>query len=166
MTEDSPLTDKLILIVDDEPDILATLEDELDMCRIHKATDFDTAFQNLARHTYDAVILDIMGVKGFELLKNAVSRGFPTIMLTAHALTPDALKKSIQLGAVSFFPKEKMSELMPFLEDVVTYGGAPAWQRTFKSMGGYFDKRFGHDWHTKDKFFKQLMQELEESSRD
>jgi hypothetical protein len=40
-------------------------------------------------------------------------------MLTAHALTPESLKKSIRLGAISFLPKEKMSDLVKYLEDVV-----------------------------------------------
>ena len=97
MSHESPLKNKLILVVDDEPDILEIVEEELDGCILHKATDYDTALQYLLSYTYDAVILDIMGVNGFELLKRAVSRGFPAVMLTAHALTPEALKKSIKL---------------------------------------------------------------------
>ncbi len=61
----------------------------------------------LMTFTYDIVILDIMGVNGFDLLKVSVKRGFPTVMLTAYALTPEALEKAIRLGAVSFLPKEK-----------------------------------------------------------
>jgi len=76
MNVESPLKDKIILVVDDEPDVLDTVEEELDMCMIHKATDYDTALQHLLSYTYDAVVLDIMGVNGFELLKTSVS-GFP-----------------------------------------------------------------------------------------
>lgn len=162
MDIESPLSGKLILVVDDEPDVLDVLADELDMCVLHKATDYDTAMDHLLRYDYDAVILDVMGVRGFELLKNAVSRGFPALMLTAHALTPEALKKSIQLGAVSFLPKEKISELRPFLEDIVTYGGTPTWQRTFETFGGIFKKRFGPDWQV-DEFFKGVMEETKKS---
>jgi DNA-binding response OmpR family regulator len=78
------LQDKIILIVDDEPDVLDTIAEQLDMCRIHKAKDYDTALQLLASYTFDIVILDIMGVDGFELLKHSVSRGFPAVMLTAQ----------------------------------------------------------------------------------
>jgi hypothetical protein len=102
-----------------------------------------------------------MGVNGFELLKNAVSRGFPAVMLTAHALTPEALKNSMKLGAVSFLPKEKMAELQDFLEDVVTDGHKAVWVKFFDRLGAYFNKRFGPDWKEKDKFF----QEFEESVR-
>lgn len=166
MSSDSPLKDKVVLVVDDEPDVLETVEEELDMCLIHKAADYDTALQYLLSYTYDIVILDIMGVNGFELLKNAVSRGFPTVMLTAHALSPESLKKSIKLGALSFLPKEKISELTTFLEDVVTDGGKPVWQKLFDRLGGYFNKRFGPDWKEKDKFFKEFEEELKESLRE
>jgi len=160
MAKDSPLKDKVVLVVDDEPDVLETVEEELDMCLVHKATNYDTALQYLLSYTYDFVILDIMGVNGFELLKNSVSRGFPTIMLTAHALSPESLKKSIKLGAVTFLPKEKMSELSSYLEDVFTGGGKPVWQKLFDKMGGYFNKRFGPDWKEKDRFFKEFEEEL------
>ena len=166
MTSESPLKDKVVLVVDDEPDVLETVAEELDMCLVHKAGDYDTALQYLLSYTYDIVILDIMGVRGFELLKNAVSRGFPTVMLTAHALSPESLKKSIKLGAVSFLPKEKMTELTSFLEDVVSERGKPVWQKLFDRLGNYFNRRFGPDWKEKDKFFKEFEEELKESLKD
>ena len=150
-------------MVDDEPDVLETVAEELDMCLVHKAGDYDTALQYLLSYTYDIVILDIMGVRGFELLKNAVSRGFPTVMLTAHALSPESLKKSIKLGAVSFLPKEKTSELTSFLEDVVLGRGKPVWQKLFDRLGNYFNRRFGPDWKEKDKFFREFEEELKKS---
>ena len=156
MTNEKPLKDKVILVVDDEPDVLETVEGELDMCLVHKAQDYETALQYLLSYTYDVVILDIMGVNGFELLKNAVLRGFPAVMLTAHALTPDALKKSMKLGAVSFLPKEKMGDLVDLLEDVVTDGHKSVWVKFFDRFGAYFSIRFGPDWKEKDKFFKEF----------
>ena len=166
MSTESPLKDKVVLVVDDEPDVLETVAEELDMCLVHKAGDYDTALQYLLSYTYDIVILDIMGVRGFELLKNAVSRGFPTVMLTAHALSPESLKKSIKLGAVSFLPKEKTSELTSFLEDVVLGRGKPVWQKLFDRLGNYFNRRFGPDWKEKDKFFKEFEEELKEGLKD
>ncbi|MBW1729993.1 MAG: response regulator [Deltaproteobacteria bacterium] len=160
MTSNSPLKDKMVLVVDDEPDVLETVKEELDMCLVHTAKDYETALQYLLSYTYDIVILDIMGVNGFELLKNSVSRGFPTVMLTAHALTPEALKKSIKLGAVTFLPKEKIAELREFLEDVVMGEGKPGWKKLFDRMGSYFNKRFGPDWKEKDKFFQDFEEEL------
>ncbi len=165
MSQESPLKDKIILVVDDEPDVLETVEEELDMCLVHKAKDYDTALQYILSYTYDVVVLDIMGVNGFELLKTAVSREFPTVMLTAHAVTPEALKKSMKLGAVSFLPKEKMSELRDFLEDVVTNGGKSIWIKFFDRLETYFNKRFGPDWKEKDKFFKEFEESLQKSEQ-
>jgi hypothetical protein len=107
-----------------------------------------------------------MGVNGFELLKSAVSRGFPTIMLTAHAVTPEALKKSIKLGAVSFLPKEKIVDLKSLIMDVVSNGGKPIWHKLFERHDRYFKKRFGSDWKEKDQFFKEFEEEMKMSVED
>lgn len=156
MVKESPLKDKLVLTVDDEPDILESVEEELDMCIIHKAHNYETAIQYLLGYTYDIVILDIMGVNGFELLKTSVTRGFPTIMLSAHAITPEALKKSIKLGALFFLPKEKLPQLREFLEEMVLNEGQPIWKKLFDTFGNYFKQRFGPNWQEKDKFFKEF----------
>jgi CheY-like chemotaxis protein len=160
MSPESPLKNKVVLVVDDEADVLDTVEEELDMCVVYKAGDYDTALQYLLGYTYDIVILDIMGVNGFELLKNAVSRGFPTVMLTAHALSPEYLKKAIKLGAVSFLPKDKMPDLRSFLEDVVLGAGKPVWKKLFGRLGDYFSRRFGPDWMERDKFFTEFEEEI------
>ena len=156
----SILKGKAILVVDDEPDILDTVEEVLDMCMVYKAPDYNSAIQLLLGFTYDIVILDIMGVNGFELLKIAVRRGFPTVMLTAHALTTEALKNSIKLGAVSFLPKDKIHELPHFLENVVLGGGRSVWKKLFDHLESYFNERFGKDWKVKDKFLKEFDKSL------
>jgi CheY-like chemotaxis protein len=115
-------------------------------CQLDKATRYEEAAQLLASWTYDLVILDIMGVRGFELLEDAVSRDYPVAMLTAHALTPEALRRSIELGARSYLPKEKLGEIVPFLEDVLTQEYVPGWKRLFGKLGEFFDARFGADW--------------------
>jgi CheY-like chemotaxis protein len=98
MSTETLLQDKIILVVDDEPDILETVGEILDMCLVYKASSYDEAVQYLKGYTIDIAVLDIMGVNGFELLKRSVAKGVPTVMLTAHALTPEALKKSMKLG--------------------------------------------------------------------
>ena len=166
MNSEDLLKDKVILVVDDEPDIVDTVKEVLDMCTVQTAQDYDTAIQYLLGYTFDIVILDIMGVDGFKLLKNSVYRGFPTVMLTAHALTPDALKQSIKLGAVSFLPKEKMAEIDTFLEDVVLGGGKSVWGKLFAKLGSYFNTRFGSNWKEQDEFFKNFEQELKAEEDD
>jgi hypothetical protein len=44
MSSDSLLKDKVILVVDDEPDVLEAIADELDMCIIHKAQDYGLSY--------------------------------------------------------------------------------------------------------------------------
>ncbi len=150
------LSEKLILAVDDEEDVLEIIEEELTEaanCTIHKATTFEKAQQYLVSYTYDLVILDIMGVRGFDLLQIANNAGFPTVMLTAHAFTPEALKKSIELGARAYLPKEKLGSLVPFLEDVLKLNYNSAWKQTLDQVATLFNKKFGSDWRTTEEDF-------------
>ncbi|MBW2657350.1 MAG: response regulator [Deltaproteobacteria bacterium] len=166
MSTETILKDKAILVVDDEPDILDSIAEQLDMCRIYRAKDYEIALQLLAALKFDIVILDVMGVRGFELLKKSVSKGFPTVMLTAHAMTPEALKESIQLGAVSFLPKEMMAELDTYLTDVVTGSKKVVWKNLLDKLGDYFERQFGADWKEKDDFFKKFEEELSDSKKE
>ena len=166
MRPEKILKDKAILVVDDEPDVLDSITEQLDMCRIYRAKDYEIAMQLLAGFTFDIVILDIMGVRGFELLKKSVSKGFPTVMLTAHSLTPETLKESIKLGAVSFLPKEMMVELDSYLADVVTGSRKVVWKNLLQKLSDYFDRQFGADWKEKDEFFKKFEEELKSINAD
>lgn len=155
------LNNKRLLAVDDEPDILETLEEQLadfDGLVLDKATTYETGYHLLRSWTYDLVILDIMGVRGFDLLNASVHLGFPTVMLTAHALTVEALKQSIDMGARAFLPKEKLAEIVPFLEDVLTLSRHSGWRRLFERLGGFFNVAFGPGWQKKEKdFWEQVM---------
>jgi DNA-binding NtrC family response regulator len=150
------LNDKTILVVDDEPDVLDTVEDLLGDCIISRASDYSTARQYLMSYTYDIVILDIMGVNGFELLRMSVRKGFPTVMLTAYAITPEALEQSMKLGAVAFLPKDKLPDLDTFLVDVVLNEGKPIWGILLTKLNRFFNERFGPDWRQKRKLFEEF----------
>jgi DNA-binding NtrC family response regulator len=147
---DSVLKGKSILIVDDEVDVLHVLEDEIHAacpdCTIDKATTYEKAAELLKSKEYGAVVLDIMGVRGFDLLELAVSRSFKVAMLTAHALTPEALKKSHDLGARAYLPKDKLGEIVPFLEDMLTQEYKSGWKRLLEKLENYFDDQFEPDW--------------------
>ncbi len=149
----SILDGKKILAVDDEADVLTVLEEEIleaaPNCQFEKDTNYDSAAEMLRTKTYDVVILDIMGVRGFELLDLAVSRNFRVAMLTAHALTPEALKRSFEKKARAYLPKEKLGEVVPFLEDVLRYEYLPGWKRLFEKLKGFFDSKFESDWEKK-----------------
>ncbi len=158
------LEGKRILVVDDETDILETLEELLDMCIIDTAPDFETAQKFLNKNQYDLAILDIMGVRGYDLLEEANKRGIPAVMLTAHALSPDNLIKSVKEGAQAYVPKDKIADIGIYIADVIKEkkeeeGKAGKW---FARLNSFFDKKFGPDW--KDKH-KELWDALEESYR-
>jgi DNA-binding response OmpR family regulator len=144
--KESILNHKKLLIVDDEPDILDILEEEiLDSCpdaKIDKATNYENAAELLKSKDYDLVVLDIMGVRGFDLLEIAVAQKRKVAMLTAHALNLDALKKSHDSGAMAYLPKDKLGEIVPFLEDVLQYEYKSGWDRLIEKLGGYYTKKF------------------------
>jgi CheY-like chemotaxis protein len=150
---DSILNGKHILAVDDEQDVLTVLEEEIlgaaPKCKFEKATTYEEAVKKLESQAYDVVILDIMGVRGFDLLDLAVSRNFRVAMLTAHALNPEALKRSFELKARAYLPKEKLGEVVPFLEDVLRYEYLPGWKRLLEKLKGFFDSKFESDWEKK-----------------
>jgi CheY-like chemotaxis protein len=145
------LKGKRILIVDDEPDILSTLKEILDECDLSTAKDFEEAKKLLAEKSFDAAILDIMGVNGYDLLKITVRKDIPTLMLTAHALSPADFVKSIQGGAQAYLPKDKISEIETFLGDVMeAQEKKEKKSRTwFARLEPFFRERFGADWKEK-----------------
>lgn len=147
---ESVLNNKKILAVDDEPDILEVLEEEIKLacanCTVEKATNYEQAAHLLESNHYDIVILDIMGVRGFDLLKLAVGRNFKVAMLTAHALSPEALKRSHDLGANAYLPKDKLGEIVPFLEDVLKHDFKQGWKSLLSKLENYFDDQFKSGW--------------------
>ncbi|MBW2610192.1 MAG: response regulator [Deltaproteobacteria bacterium] len=151
MIETDILKDKKVLIVDDEPDIIAVLEEMLDMCIIDKASDFQTAQDLLDKNNYDAAILDIMGVKGYDLLDLTLEKGIPTLMLTAHAMTPDDFVKSLQKGAHAFIPKDKITDIAVFLIDILESDqkGLKGIGKWFTRLEEFFEKKFGYYWKEK-----------------
>ncbi|MGD1970530.1 MAG: response regulator, partial [Desulfobacterales bacterium] len=153
--DESLLKGKHILAVDDEEDILETIADLLDESVIDSARDYESASQKIKKGRYDLVILDIMGVNGLQLLEESVDREIPAVMLTAHAVSRETLMESIQKGAISYLPKEKLSELDDLLNAILGayQRGEPPWKLLFEKLGDYFDRRFGPDWKEKDKEF-------------
>jgi DNA-binding NtrC family response regulator len=156
MPEEGLLDGKRVLIVDDEQDVLEVLEDLLKMCRISKASDFKGARELLETQDFDIAILDIMGVDGYGLLKICNQKEIPAVMLTAHAFNPPNLVKSIKEGAAAYVPKEEITRIADFLNDVLVAkatGKNPwaAWQDRLPTS--YFEKRWGAAWRDMDKEF-------------
>jgi len=152
------LQGKRVLIVDDEPDILDILTEHLSICMIDRALTFEEARELLETCSYDLVVLDIMGVRGFELLQITKEKHFPTLMLTAHALDEDTLKKSAEEGASYFVPKDKIGNIEVFVADVIEAieKKRNPWVKWFERLGPYFHERMnfgGPNWREDHKKF-------------
>ncbi len=139
---------KRILAVDDEPDVLETVEEALENYQVDKAYDFESARRLMVNEDFDLVILDIMGVRGLDLLDIAVERDFPAVMLTANALDPGHIMQSILRGAASFIPKEDIDKLDTLLDELfqMLESGESTWLHTMKRLAPLLDERFTPDW--------------------
>ena len=148
MNDTALLAGKKILIVDDEIDVLETLTDLLDMCLLDTAQDFDRAKMLLETSSYDIVILDIMGVRGYDLLAIAQEKRLPALMFTAHALNQDAFEQSMDSGAKAYIPKERMSEIASYLVELLEAcgKGIKRPRKWFDRLQSFFERKFGSDW--------------------
>ncbi|MGC8907787.1 MAG: response regulator [Desulfomonilaceae bacterium] len=145
---DSIIKDKKILAVDDEPDVLDVIKELLYDSRFTAAEDYETARRLLEREDFDLVILDIMGVNGFELLELCSRRGLPAAMLTARSTDVRSLNRSLKLGAVSFLPKEELASLREIVAEILEdlAQGKSHWKKLFLRLGPLFKKKFGIVW--------------------
>jgi CheY-like chemotaxis protein len=155
MDPEKILKGKRVLIVDDEPDVLELLIELLDMCKVDAASSFEQAKELLENNAYQAAVLDIMGVKGYELLEIANRRDVPALMLTAHAISEDHLRKSIEKGASFYVPKDEMNRIATFLTDMLDAieKKKNVWARWYERLSGFCDRRFGPKWRDEDPEF-------------
>lgn len=149
---ESILENKMILAVGDDPDVLAVLEEEIRAacpnCIFDKAPTCTEASERMASFIYDLVILDIRGVRGFDILRKAATCNLPVALLTAYPLTPEALGYySNQVHA--YLPKERLSEIVPFLEEALKHHCLPGWRCLFDEMAGFCGKKIEIDWRKK-----------------
>jgi DNA-binding NtrC family response regulator len=153
------LKGKRVLIVDDEEDILEMLTELLDMCELDRAETYEKAKEFLTTRFYHVAVLDIMGVRGYDLLEIAGKKGVPALMLTAHALSKESLKKSFQLGAHYYVPKDEINNIDIFLADILEARDKQknVWLKWYERLSGFFDRRFGPDWKDEDKEFWETL---------
>jgi CheY-like chemotaxis protein len=149
------LEGKRILVVDDEKDVLEFIAEALDMCKVDTASTYDEAVELLGKNLYHVAILDIMGVRGYDLLDIARSKDIPALMLTAHALSKDSLKKSVERGASYYVPKDEMHRISYFLADILEARekNKNVWVKWYERMSGFCDRRFGPGWREEEPEF-------------
>jgi DNA-binding response OmpR family regulator len=148
MASEGILSGKKILVVDDEEDVLETIKEQLSACDVTTANNFETAKEYLEKETFDLAILDIMGVRGFDLLLYAKKNKIRAIMLTAHAMNAESVQKSADKGAVSFLPKDEIYKLEELIAEI--FGemskGRAHWPKLEERMGARFKKEWGKMW--------------------
>src|SRR5688572_27300372 len=99
-----------ILVVDDEPEIVRGLEDNLrfEGYQTFAATDAETALALAAREAPDLVILDLMmpRMSGWDVCRALRARGIdvPIIMLTARGEEADRVR-GLEQGADDYITK-------------------------------------------------------------
>lgn len=101
-----------VLVVDDEPNILLSLEFLMQQAgyTVVTAADAERAVDLIAKHCPDLILLDISlpGMSGFDLLEQlrqkAETRNLPVIMLTAHGREVER-EKGMALGANDYITK-------------------------------------------------------------
>ena len=155
MEEYPLLTGKKVLLVDDEHDILDSLEDLLPMCEIKKADNFEAAKHLLENEKFDLAVLDIMGVDGYKLLDISIQNNVIAVMLTAHGLSSQNLVRSIKNGASSYLPKEEMINIASYLSDILESKkeGKNPLKNWYSRLSSFFENRLGPHWKADDKEF-------------
>ncbi|GAA3909243.1 hypothetical protein GCM10022228_19870 [Halomonas cibimaris] len=101
-----------VLVVDDEPNILLSLEFLIQQAgfTVTTAGDGESALEHVDTAPPDLVLLDISlpGISGFDVLErlrgNDATRALPIIMLTAHGREVER-EKGMALGADDYITK-------------------------------------------------------------
>ena len=142
----------LVLVVDDEPHIVALVTYHLDKSgyRVISATTGTDALELARRERPTLVILDLMlpGISGFEVLARMRSdertRDIAVLMLTARRDEPDRIE-GLSLGADDYLTKPfSPQELVLRVKAILRRIAPPAQQRDVVSIGGISIDRSAH----------------------
>jgi len=153
MDVQSLLHGKKLLAVDDEADVLEIIKEEFPGSTLITAQEFNGALKLINEDVFDLVILDVMGVNGFELLKACRARHLPAAMLTARAINMESINTAIREGAVSFLPKEELNRLPELVAEILSEleQGRTHWAKLFERLGSYFKDKLGVSWEDLEK---------------
>jgi hypothetical protein len=95
--------------------------------------------------TYDVVLLDVIDERGLNLAELAGDRNFPLVLLGAHPLALEALKDYFKVKVHAYLPKERLKEIVPFVEEVLKYHYLPGWRRLFGKIAGFLGRKIEID---------------------
>jgi two-component system alkaline phosphatase synthesis response regulator PhoP len=118
----SSVAARRLLLVEDEPGLVMTLTDRLELegYEVESVTDANSALQTASSNSYDAILLDVMlpGGTGFDVCRTLRQRGVqtPILMLTARGQVIDRVV-GLKLGADDYLVKPfEMAELLARIE--------------------------------------------------
>lgn len=159
MSENNHLEGKRVLVVDDEPDVLESLEDLLTVCNVSTAGNYEDACKLIDGGMFDLAVLDIMGVSGYELLERCVDRGVTAVMLTAQALAPEDVARSYKEGAAYYIPKEEMANIESFLNDILDAQarGRNTWGNWYDRLTSFAERTFHRNFDPDSEDFLQQL---------
>nr|WP_067292591.1 response regulator [Marinobacterium profundum] len=120
----------LVLVVDDEPNIVLSLEFLMQQAgfEVITANDGEAALQRVAEQRPDLILLDISlpGLSGFEVLEQLRAQPehaqLPIIMLTAHGREVER-EKGLALGADDYVTKPFSTRLLVEKVQALLKGG-------------------------------------------
>ena len=138
-----------ILVVDDEPSILATLKKVLSLegYGVDVAGGVSVAESKLAKQSYDVVMLDVAlpDGDGLSLLSKLMTGGLEAqvIMMSGHA-TIDAAVRATHLGALDFLEKPLSTDrLLVVLDNALRLTRAEAEAEELRREAGLGDELIG-----------------------
>ena len=137
-----------ILVVEDEPDMLRGLRDNLEFehYEVDAARDGESALKKISASSYDLIILDIMLPKlsGLDVCKRVREQGVttPIIMLTARSEEIDKVL-GLELGADDYVTKPfGVRELLARVKAILRRAEGPAAAPSERMMLGSLDMDF------------------------
>src|SRR6516162_8953779 len=120
-----------LLVVEDEPDLLAVLAKALreEGYAVDEAADGEAGLYKASAWDYDAVVLDVMLPKldGWGVIKKLrAAKATPVLMLTARDAVPDRVR-GLDAGADDYLVKPfELSELLARVRALVRRGAGKA----------------------------------------
>jgi len=146
------VNDERVLVVDDEPDIVALVAYHLAKAgfRVATATDGAEAIKEARKHHPSLVVLDLMlpGMSGFDVLeairRDPETTGIAVLMLTARKDEPDRIK-GLSLGADDYLTKPfSPAELVLRVKAILRRTGAKAERDEVLRVGDIAINRSAH----------------------
>jgi len=138
-----------VLVVDDEPSILATLKKALSLegYSVDVAGGVRVAEEKLEKKDYDLALLDLElpDGDGLSLLERIQARGagVEVIMMSGHG-TIDAAVRATRLGALDFLEKPLSTDrLLVMLENALRLKRVEHEAHELRAQAGYFDELLG-----------------------